>query len=97
MAKKKNSQKKHTFKHVASHETATQTAGVTATNTEAPKAAAARPATANGTTVRDFSYVAGDMKRIGIIAASLIALEVVLYFVLTHTSAGTTIYNLVKV
>lgn len=53
--------------------------------------------TAPASAGRDFSYVAGDMKRIGIAAVLLVALELVLYYVLTHTSAGDVIYNLVKV
>jgi hypothetical protein len=102
MAKKKNSQKKHTFKHSPARETTAPAVSVSTTDAPAQASAPAarpgalRPATA-GATVRDFSYVAGDMKRIGWFAVGLIGLELGLYYLMTHTSLGQAIYNLVKV
>ena len=97
MAKKKTTQKKHKFKHVA--EPALVASAVASDGQPAVVASAAKPAKAAAvtTTARDFSYVAGDMRRIGISAVVLVAIELVLYYVLTMTSLGTAVYNLVQV
>ena len=98
---KKNTAKKHKFKHVeaaaatraseaSTH--ATDLRGVSRSETSQP----ARPAVA-GASGRDFSYVGTDLRRIGVMAGLLVALELALYYVLVYTPAGTAIYNLVKV
>jgi hypothetical protein len=100
MAKKKNTQKKHKFKHVEATEPAVVAAqaahepAVSAGETKQPLRAAAVTATTGG---RDHRYVGPDLRRIGISAVVLVALELVLYYVLTMTSAGEAIYNLVQV
>ncbi|HVQ43557.1 MAG TPA: hypothetical protein VMT30_01155 [Candidatus Saccharimonadia bacterium] len=98
MAKKKNTAKKHKFKHV---EAAGATA-VVATATESPAAMGASlqssaRSVAPAVSTRDFSYVSSDLRRIGVMAVALVGVELVLYFVLVHTSVGASIYNLVKV
>ncbi len=102
MAKKKNSQKKHTFKHAAARDKATEAVSTSVTEDTAaqaaptPKPAALRTATA-GLVNRDFSYVAVDAKRILWLTGGLVLLEVVLYYLMANTPLGQTIYNLVKV
>jgi len=54
-------------------------------------------AVAAGATARDFSYVGQDLRRIGVMAGALVALEMVLYYVMVYTPAGAAIYSLVKV
>ena len=94
MAKKKNIPKKHRFKHVE---------GVvpSAVGSDESKSSASSPneirqvkpmaVTAAG---RDFSYVTGDLRRIGIMAIILIGIELVFYYLLTHTTLGSLISNL---
>jgi hypothetical protein len=94
MAKKKTTHKKHKFKHVAETELTASAVVSGAQSSEVAATPRAAVATAPG---RDFSYVAGDMRRIGISAVVLVAIELALYYVLTMTSLGTAVYNLVKV
>jgi hypothetical protein len=56
-----------------------------------------RPAAVVTAGGRDHRYVGPDLRRIGIAAVVLVALELVLYYILTMTSAGEAIYNLVQV
>ncbi|GAC1373112.1 MAG: hypothetical protein NVSMB39_7380 [Candidatus Saccharimonadales bacterium] len=96
MAKKKNSQKKHTFKH----SDAPEAAPAAAQGVSAAASTPAKPplrAAVSGVVVRDFGYVAGDLKRIGIAATLLVAVELILFYVLTQTPTGAAIYNLVKI
>ena len=103
MAKKKNIPKKHKFKHV---ETTNELTRPLTSDGGAPQAAESilssdtrpRPRASNVTSgpvlsgTRDFSYVVGDMKRIGIMAASLVALELVLFYLFNHTGFGPAVY-----
>ena len=50
-----------------------------------------------GQTLRDFSYVGGDLRRIGAMALVLVGTELVLYYALVHTALGTAVYQLVKI
>lgn len=89
---KKNQNKKHKFKY------AEPTAGTQVTRPASPKVAATTPArTSSGAAVRDFSYVTHDLRRIVILAVGLIALEVLLWGALEHTSLGETVFRLVQV
>lgn len=104
MAKKKNISKKHKFKHVeAGSAQPLATVAPTDPATVSPAAKTAAPARATAPAPayigsgRDFRYVSTDLKRIGILAASLVALELVLYYVLQHTVLGTTVYSLVRI
>ncbi len=94
---KKNTAKKHKFKHV---ETGAGARAPESLMQESSAGALNRtvtsPATA-GVSGRDFSYVGSDLRRIGIMAGALVALELALYYVLIYTPAGAAIYNLVKV
>jgi len=45
---------------------------------------------------RDFGYVAKDIFRLSTIAGSLLVLETGLWYILNHTAAGGSIYNLIK-
>jgi hypothetical protein len=98
MAKKKTQSKKHKFKHV---EAAAVAGGMpqaealvhehaTATTRVQPLHAAAI------TGGRDFSYVASDLRRISVMAVILIALEVLLWALLSHTGAGDAVYSFIK-
>jgi hypothetical protein len=42
---------------------------------------------------RDFSYVGTDVRKIAIFAVALVALEVVLWYVFTHTGVGNSVYS----
>lgn len=100
MAKKKNISKKHKFKHV---ETSHLQAGESATTavSEAVESNGARPAALKTAPVlvsgRDFSYIAGDLRRIALMGGSLIAVELVLYYLLVHTPVGPAVYSLVRI
>ncbi|MDB5178974.1 MAG: hypothetical protein JWN01_917 [Patescibacteria group bacterium] len=94
MAKKKHTTKKHKFKHAepdAGAMVAQPTVGaVTNGGARLAKQAAAAD-------VRDFSYVFGDLRRIAVLGISLIALELVLWYLLNHTGLGDSVYHLIKV
>jgi hypothetical protein len=95
MAKKKNQSKKHKFKY------SEPTAGVTSESTAArPSVTATKPRTNTVgavATTRDFSYVFGDLTRIGLLVGSLVALELVLWVLFKRTGLGDTVYHLVQV
>jgi hypothetical protein len=107
MAKKKNQTKKHKFKYASStgSSAASVDSGVLKSSTDAVAAkptGVSRPPARRGVVqpvafVRDFSYVGQDLRRIGILAGSLIALELILWFVFGHTSVGASIYRMVQV
>lgn len=113
MAKKKNISKKHRFKHVESAAAEqgaaiydvradgvarSEAPGSTPRSTGSyPAPRSVQAAVAGGQSTRDFSYVAGDLRRIGIMVATLVALQLGLYYALTYTPLGTAINNLVKV
>ncbi len=95
MAKKKNnSPKKHRFKHV-------ETAAPSQLDTVRIDGGAAAPAVMRvaqaAVGARDFSYVAKDLRRIVVMVGSLVLIELAFYYVLTFTSLGASIYQLVKV
>ena len=94
MAKKKYSSKKHRNRPLADgavHESAS-----TVAEAPSPQSAPARPKTAATVASKDFSYVAQDLRRIGLMAVSLIALELVLWYLVSHTGLGDSVYNLIK-
>jgi hypothetical protein len=99
MAKKKNSPKKHRFKHV-------EAAPVSQLDNVRIDSGAAAPATAPAGQYRpaavmagqrDFSYVAQDIRRIAVMAGILVAVELAFYYVLVFTPVGAAIYRLVNV
>jgi hypothetical protein len=45
----------------------------------------------------DFSYVGRDLRRIGIMAASLVTLEILLWYLVAHSALGPAIYRLLAV
>lgn len=99
MAKKKQT-KKHKFKYVAPVTTG-QTAAAEATTK--PAAKSPREATAPVATVAapvetsQFSYVGGDIRRVGLLAIGLTLLELVLWWAFGHSGLGNAVYNLVHV
>jgi hypothetical protein len=98
---KKNTTKKHKFKHVETGVGARapelSTSG-SASGDSIRGSATRSPSTAvAGAGGRDFSYVGSDLRRIAVMAGALVVLELVLYYVLVYTPAGTAIYSLVKV
>ena len=101
MAKKTKTSKKHRFKYAEpSVSAAAAAAPVVAAPAPASKVpAAAAPALAEAATVagRDFSYVGTDLRRVGVLAASLLALELVLWYLFGHTGVGNVVYNLFQV
>ena len=96
MAKKKNTPKKHKFKHVDPAQSMETANRVMATSQSG--GAGARPVfTPAAVGARDFSYVGKDVRRIGIMAAALVAIELAFYYLLVFTSAGPAIYRVVGV
>lgn len=100
MAKKKNNSKKHRFKNVES--SASPFGSTSTVDSQAEigisetRARVAGPKLVPAAPERDFSYVSGDLRRIGIMAVALIGVELILNYVLLHTALGTAIYQLVK-
>jgi hypothetical protein len=100
MAKKKQG-KKHKFKYsTPAVPGQSGTVGVdlpkrAATARVQPGIHARTPVAASGPS-RDFSYVGADLRRIGILAACLVALELVIWFVFGHTGVGNAVYQMVQ-
>ena len=99
MAKKKKQAKKHSFKYIdPTAASVVASAGATQTaTTEGAAAAPGKPRREVAVTTRDFSYVNSDLRRIGVLAASLVALEVVLWLLFTHSGVGNSVYSWFKV
>jgi hypothetical protein len=100
MSKKKNPAKKHKFKHVDTamvSAAAEVSASSNGSQGSAPASTLQTARAAAAGTARDFSYVGQDLRRIGVMAGALVALEMVLYYVMVYTPVGATIYSLVKV
>lgn len=96
MSKKKNSTKKHKFKH-ADPSAPLQSTAVSSASApvEGPRVSGA--AQSGAVSGRDFSYVVGDVRRIGIMAGVLVALELLFYYLLVFTSVGPAVYRMVDV
>jgi hypothetical protein len=97
MAKKKHSNKKHRFKYAEPSTLAAQAPAVPSPAVNQAETQAPKPATSvaqAGTVTRDFSYVRGDLRRIAVLGGSLIALELILWYLFGHTSVGPSVYNL---
>ena len=98
---KKNTTKKHKFKHVETGAGArapeVSNAGSSARDIKSAEISQSGRSAAAGVPARDFSYVGTDLRRIGVMAVALVALEMALYYVLVYTPVGAAIYNLVKV
>ncbi len=111
MAKKKNQNKKHRFKYTdpssagANLSTPSVSGGAAAVTAGAPvsgsgpvagSGSVSRSARPGGVVARDFSYVGHDLRRVAIFAASLVTLELVLWFIYSPTGGGAAVYKLVK-
>ncbi len=88
MAKKKTT-KKHNFKYA-------QPAGVALAGAPNSNSAIKTQSQAmiDG---QNYKYVVTDVKRVLVILAVLVVVELSLWFVLSHTEAGSSIYGLMKV
>jgi hypothetical protein len=110
MAKKKKAKhKKKVHRHQANRPRGAGTATVAAT-TAAPTDAASAPGpsptpvpapaavvpVSSGTSAARTSYVAGDVKRIGILVVSCVAAELILWYLFTYTGLGSAAYGLIK-
>jgi hypothetical protein len=101
MAKKKQT-KKHKFKYAAPTTGALNApaVGTTAAASGVTTEVSAKPVQTVGlvtSTGRNFAYVGQDLSRVGIFAVSLIAAELVLWWLFGHTGLGSSVYNLVHV
>lgn len=56
-----------------------------------------RPAVSATVAQADFGYVTTDLRRVGVFAISLILLELLLWYLMSHTGLGNSIYNLIQV
>jgi hypothetical protein len=97
MAKKKTQGKKHKFKYVEP----TSNLGTVAPQANAGISDGAQSrirqvAAVGGAPSRDFSYVGRDLRRISILLLSLVVLELVLWYLFSHTGLGNAVYNLVQ-
>ena len=109
MAKKKNSSKKHRFKHtepsvrsqVSSPAKVANGTDVAAANVMASTVKPAAPSRGTGAASaalqRDYRYVTRDVWTIAVLATTLVGLQLVLWYVMNHTGLGPAVYNLVKV
>jgi len=96
MAKKSKSQKKHQFKHGQVSAAAIEDAGGGA-GTEKLAVNHGRANAAGGVVIdRDFGYVLRDVRKLSLLVAALVAVELVLWYLLSNTSLSG-IYGLFKV
>lgn len=100
MAKKKQG-KKHKFKYASPVMPGQSAPEVSSTpNSGGGKRAVAGLSRSYGYQAslgRDFSYVSVDLRRIGVLAVSLIALELVIWYLFGHTGLGNWVYQSVQV
>lgn len=102
MSKKtKSGKKKHQFKYAQPAEPVAAAASVEKAASEKLVGAKApatnvmpEPITLPG---RDLSYLPNDLRRIGVLAVGLIALEFLLWYLFNHTGLGPAVYKLVTV
>jgi hypothetical protein len=100
MAKKKQF-KKHKLKH-GEQEPAAESRETRQVEAPKPKQRVASPIAARAITgagnltERDFSYVGRDLRKVLILAASLIAAELVLWVLFSHTGLGTKVYQVIQ-
>lgn len=94
MAKKTKSAKKHRFKHV--EPSSGGPAAGTATVKAATVASSAGPAPAVAP-AQEARFVAADLRRILILLLGLVGLELVLWYLLGHTSLDPALYDLIQV
>ena len=89
MAKKKSSKtnRKHQFKY------ATPSTGSASTT------AKASVATTSTTTAdeRDYRYVGVDLRRIFWLGGTLVIVQLILWYIFSHTGVGPSVYNLVQI
>lgn len=105
MAKKKNQSKKHRFKYaeptsgLSASSGSNQPARTSQPQDTGAKAAALAGAGRTGVAAqtRDFSYVLVDLRRLSVLAVALVALELILWYLLSHTSLGSAVYRLLSV
>lgn len=99
MAKKK-SHRKHQFKHTAP--AAHVAEKPTDLGPSIKPAAAPKLNTLKGSSTLEaefgpgLSFVRHDLRKVGVLAAGFIAVELVLWYLLNHTGLGPAVYQLVK-
>lgn len=98
MAKKKQG-KKHKFKYATPvvPGQAAVISGPSLITGQKSAVAGGRSMAAHVVPGRDFSYVAVDLRKILIIAACLVALEFIIWFLFAHTGLGPSVYQMVQV
>ena len=97
MAKKKNQGKKHKFKYAEpTSSLGTVETQASASTTDNSQSRIRQVAAVAGTPSRDFSYVGRDLRRISLLLLCLVTLELVLWFLFSHTGLGNAVYNLVQ-
>lgn len=99
MAKKKQS-KKHKFKYAGEVQGVSAPAAASVAARPAQLVRAAQPASVRAAVAmgaRDFSYVGRDLRRIAVLAAGLVLLELALWYLFSHTGVGNSVYNFINV
>lgn len=87
MAKKKT-RRQHQFKHVKSN---------SLTNSPARSAEVVRPAAATTiVTSHPFAYVLSDLRKVAVMGAGFVALQLILWYIFNATALGERIYSLVR-
>lgn len=95
MAKKKTSTKKHRFKYaqptgLSENSMSTPASSPTATGGHRPVAATIAPG-------EDYSYVGRDLRRLSVLAVSLLAIELIIWVLFGHTGLGDTVDSWIHV
>jgi hypothetical protein len=93
MAKKKQG-KKHKFKY---SDASMPAPGAVPAFASAGEVKAPQLRHSGNSATRDFSYVAVDLRRILILAAFLVLVEITLYYLINHTGLGGSLDSLVKI
>ena len=94
MSKKPKAQKKHRFKYAEPTTAMIATAEPQAAGVNAPTGTkASAPAT---TVMPALPYIRRDLRRLGVLAASLAGAELVLWYAMSHTGLSNAIYSLFR-
>lgn len=95
MAKKKT-RRQHQFKHVKSNSLTNSPAR--SAEVVRPAAATTSPASAPTTIVTShpFAYVLSDLRKVAVMGAGFVALQLILWYIFNATALGERIYSLVR-
>ncbi len=91
-----SSKKKHRKKQFKAQQPKPQSAPQATVQVEAPTAAVITPTPQATAEVAHLSLINRDVRRVMVLAASFVGVEIILWYLFGHTGLGSAVYNLIK-